>query len=129
MKRKIWLLIIGGILTAGIVAAGVSFLVHNAAEVLEVSELRAQAKSWQGQQLTVKGQVAPGSINWDDKTQVASFALTDGIEKLSILYRGTLPDIFKPGASVEVQGNYRSDGIFEAQNFGRPASLCAICHG
>ena len=129
MKRKIWFLIIGAILGVGLIAAAISFFVHNVANVIEVSDLKAQAQSLQGRQLTVKGQVAPGSVNWDDRTKATSFALTDGLESLSILYRGTPPDVFKPGANVEVQGSYRTDGVFEAQSFGRPASFCAICHG
>lgn len=129
MKRKAWFIITGLVLIAGISFAAFSFFSHRGSGVLAVSELKSKANSLQNQQLWVKGKVASGSINWDDKTRVIRFALIDDRESLNILYQGTLPDNFKPGADLEVQGSYRSDGIFEAQSFGRPASFCAICHG
>ncbi|MBI2851344.1 MAG: cytochrome c maturation protein CcmE [Chloroflexi bacterium] len=129
MKRKIWFLVIGGVLVVGIIAAATSFIIHNGDRVFQVSDLKAQAKSLQGQYVTVKGQVAAGSINRDDKTQVVQFVLSEGGESINIIYRGILPNEFKPGAGVELQGSYRADGVFEAQSFGRPSSFCAICHG
>ena len=96
---------------------------------MDVRDFKAQASSLQGQQISVRGHVAPGSVNWDEKTQVVTFTLTDDRETLNVTYRGSLPNNFKPGAALEVQGSYRADGIFEAQGFGEPATFCAICHG
>lgn len=128
MKRKTWFLIIGAVLAVGIVATAFPWVMHGSSRALEVGIIK-NAQVLQGVQLKIKGQVAPGSITRDDKTQVTSFILFDGGESLSVNYRGIVPDEFKPGANVEVQGSFRADGIFEAQNFGRPSAFCAVCHG
>ena len=129
MKRKMWFLIIGGVLGLALVAAAVSFFVHSGAGVLKVSDLKAQAASLQERFVTVKGKVAPGSVSRDGTTQVTNFAITDEKANLLVTYQGILPDSFKPGAEMEIQGKYRADGVLEAQAFNRPASVCIICHG
>ena len=129
MKRKMWFLIIGGVLGLALVAAAVSFFVHSGAGVLKVSDLKAQAASLQERFVTVKGKVAPGSVSRDGTTQVTNFAITDEKANLLVTYQGILPDSFKPGAEMEIQGKYRADGVLEAQSFNRPASVCIICHG
>ena len=129
MKRKMWFLIIGGVLGLALVAAAVSFFVHSGAGVLKVSDLKAQAASLQERFVTVKGKVAPGSVSRDGTTQVTNFAITDEKANLFVTYQGILPDSFKPGAEMEIQGKYRADGVLEAQSFNRPASVCIICHG
>ena len=112
-----------------LIFAVISFSIHSGAGIMDVRDFKAQASSLQGQQISVRGHVAPGSVNWDEKTQVVTFTLTDDRETLNVTYRGSLPNNFKPGAALEVQGSYRADGIFEAQGFGEPATFCAICHG
>ena len=129
MKKKKWFLLAGAILGAALIFALISFFViHSGAGIMDVRDFKAQAKSLQGQQLSVRGHVAPGSVNWDEKTQVVTFTLADDGGSLDITYRGSLPNNFKPGAVLEVLGVYRSDGVFEANGFIRP-SFCIICHG
>lgn len=111
-----------------IIIAGASFFIHKGAGVLDVRTFTAQASSLQGRFVTVKGHIAAGSVSFDSNTRATKFALADDGANLLVLYRGTLPDSFRPGAEVEVQGNYGADGVFQAQSFGRPASLCTICH-
>ena len=96
---------------------------------MDVKDFKAQESSFQGQQISVRGHIAPGSVNRDEKTQIVTFVLTDDRETLNVIYRGSLPNNFKPGAALEVQGAYRPDGIFEAQGFGQPPIFCVICHG
>ena len=107
-----------------------SFLLinHKGAGTLTVSKLRSQVESLHDQRLRVEGRVVPGSVEWDDKTQVMRFVLTDDRETLGIIYQGIVPDNFKPGNELEVQGSYRSDGTFEARSFGKPSSFCSFCH-
>ena len=101
---------------------------HNGADSLTVSELRSQAESLYDQQLRVEGKVVPGSIDWDDKAQVVRFVLTDNKGSLSVVYRGIVPDNFKPGADLITEGKYNPDGVFEALSFGSPRSVCSFCH-
>ena len=116
-----------------VIIAGVSFTAfvlfsHQGGGPITVSELRSQAESLHNQQLSVKGKISPGSIDWDDKAQVMSFVLTDDNGSVRIVYEGVVPDNFKPGDDLVVDGKYRPDGVFEASNFGKGNPFCISCH-
>ena len=128
MKRRTWFIIAVIILLVGVSYAAYLLFSHNGADSLTVSELRSQAESLYDQQLRVEGKVVPGSIDWDDKAQVVRFVLTDNKGSLSVVYRGIVPDNFKPGADLITEGKYNPDGVFEALSFGSPRSVCSFCH-
>ena len=128
MRRRKWFIIVAVVLVVGVAYAAFLFFGHQGADSLTVSEVSLQAESLHDQQVRVEGRVVPGSVEWDDKTQVIRFVLTDDRETLSIIYQGIVPDNFKPGNELEVQGSYRSDGTFEARSFGKPSSFCSFCH-
>ncbi len=127
MRRK-WFIIVAVVLVVGVAYAAFLFFGHQGADSLTVSEVSLQAESLHDQQVRVEGRVVPGSVEWDDKTQVIRFVLTDDRETLGIIYQGIVPDNFKPGNELEVQGSYRSDGTFEARSFDRPSSVCSFCY-
>ena len=127
-KRRKWFLAAAVVLVLGLSYLAYSLFIHSGADYLTISQLKSQAESLYGQQLRVEGKVAPGSINWDDKERVIRFLLTDDKESLAIVYEGTVPDNFKPGADLVVGGKYRSDGVFEAMSFGSRRSICNFCH-
>lgn len=91
----------------------------------------AQAAANQSAQvLKVGGEVAPGSISWNDTSQSISFMLSDEGEKMPVLYRGRVPNDFKPYAALVVEGMFNSSGVFEAVSLTtRSSPLCKACHG
>jgi cytochrome c-type biogenesis protein CcmE len=105
-----------------------SLFIHTGSDYITVSEARAQAESLDGQQVRIGGMVGPGSIEWDSAAQVMKFTLTDSSNRLDVLYKGVVPDSFKPGVDLVVEGKYNSDGVFEALSFGGGRSLCSFCH-
>jgi cytochrome c-type biogenesis protein CcmE len=68
-----------------------------------------------GAQIRAGGMVLDGSINRDGETLDVSFILTDykGAE-FTVIYSGILPDLFREGQGVLVQGELRPDGHFKA---------------
>jgi len=128
LRKKQWFIVLVLILVGGISFAAFSFFSHQGNAPLAVSELMLQAESLQDQQVRVEGKIGPGSVDWDDKAQVMRFALTDDRESLTVVYKGIVPDNFKPGADLLVDGRYRPDGVFEARSFGKPSSFCSFCH-
>lgn len=42
------------------------------------------------------------------------FTASDGRDSLPVDYRGSVPDIFKPGIQVVVEGRVQKDGVFHA---------------
>jgi cytochrome c-type biogenesis protein CcmE len=127
LKKGTWFTIVVIVLAAGLSYAGYSLFTHSETDPLTVSELRSRGVSFD-QQWTVEGKVAPGSVDWDNKAEVIRFVLTDDKETLTVVYNGIVPDNFKPGSDLTVEGRYHPDGMFEAHSFGRPSSLCSFCH-
>ena len=81
---------------------------------LTVSEVLAQTAENQDQTLRVGGNVAPGSVQWDPKNLILIFVIQDEDAGITINYRGVVPDSFKPGREVVVEGTYTGDGTFKA---------------
>ncbi len=128
-KRKGWLLAIA--VVAVLVLSHPVYapsIIRVGDDYLTVSELKVQAESLYGQQVRVGGRVAPGLIDWDDRTNVMRFALTEDEELLPMVYQGIVPNTFKPGADLVVEGVYHPDGMFEVVGFGSRGSFCNICH-
>lgn len=81
-----------------------------------VSELLEQGSSIYGQNVRVNGEVLPGSVEQEAQGTILRFTMIDveGEESLPVVYRGVVPDTFKAGAEVVVEGQRNSDGIFQA---------------
>ncbi len=81
---------------------------------LTVSEVLAKPTEDLTDTQKVGGMVTAGSVQWDPKTLELSFKLEDQQANLIVNYAGVVPDSFKPGTEVIVDGAYRGDGTFEA---------------
>ena len=64
--------------------------------------------------LRLGGKVAAGSINWDPKKRELQFEITDEKERVTVLYQGVIPDTFRGGADIVVEGLYTPEGVFRA---------------
>jgi cytochrome c-type biogenesis protein CcmE len=112
---------------AVVVGLSVVAYVLTESDHITVSEAVSQADSLVGKNARIGGKVDPLSINWDSNAQVMKFALTDDDNRLDVVFQGVVPDDFKPGADLIVEGRYTTGGEFEALSFpGR--TLCSICH-
>jgi len=81
---------------------------------LTVSEVLAKSPEELTDSQKVGGLVTAGSVQWDPKTLKLSFKLEDQQANLIVNYSGVVPDSFKPGTEVIVEGTYRGDGSFWA---------------
>jgi len=115
-KRKF---LIGGIiLFLALGFLGYSGFTHSVSYYYEVSELLEQGSSIYDQNVRVNGKVVPGSIEQQFGSLTVSFTLADITEdaSLPVVYRGPVPDNFRAGSEVVVEGRYTDGGIFEADN-------------
>lgn len=132
-----------GRLAIGIVLVGaaLSYLVYagtkdNLVYYYEVDEVQAAAASTDGR-IRVSGDVVEGSIVKDEETREIRFAIRaaksrgegdydvegqsddapsgPAAESIPVVYAGTVPDIFREGIQVVVEGTMGSDGTFEAE--------------
>jgi cytochrome c-type biogenesis protein CcmE len=65
----------------------------------------------------VGGRVVPGSVRYDQRTLQLDFTLADietGRPMFPVRYLGPLPDTFKEGRDVVVDGRYVAGGTFTA---------------
>jgi cytochrome c-type biogenesis protein CcmE len=66
----------------------------------------------QGRAFRVGGMVETGSVVRDGLD--VRFRVTDTVKTIPVVYRGTLPDLFKEGKGVVAQGKVSADGVFKA---------------
>jgi cytochrome c-type biogenesis protein CcmE len=63
----------------------------------------------------VAGFVQAGSIKRNDQQGLITFTIADSNQSLPVTYSGIVPDIFRPGTQVVVEGHYTGQGPFQAQ--------------
>jgi cytochrome c-type biogenesis protein CcmE len=114
-KKKRLRFIISGI----ILASALGYLIYTGMRgtvryYMTVSELMAKGNSASAEGVRLGGRVVEGSINWDSLKLELKFDITDGKTKIPVLYKGVVPDAFKSGAQVIVEGTYSPGGFFRA---------------
>jgi len=114
-KRKLhWSFLVAGL---AVVGAIIYLVVANTGTTAEyymtIKELRG-CSSCQSQNVRVLGNVAPNSVVTNTQTQVVRFTITQGAETLPVVYGGIVPDTFKSGLQVVVEG-HMVNGVFQAQ--------------
>jgi cytochrome c-type biogenesis protein CcmE len=67
-----------------------------------------------GRAFRVGGLVAVNSVRRDPQSLAVSFALTDTLQSVEVVYEGVLPDLFREGQGIVANGRLRPDGRFEA---------------
>jgi cytochrome c-type biogenesis protein CcmE len=107
------------ILISLVVVSVISYLIYTGIRdtmtyFLTVSEVLAQPSENQDQTLRVGGNVSPGSVKWDPKNLRLLFTIQDEKASIAVDYEGVVPDSFKPGREVIVEGTYTGDGKFKA---------------
>lgn len=81
---------------------------------MTVSELKAKGEPIYGEVLRLSGKVVDGSISWNPKELVLGFKIADDRESIDVVYKGVVPDTFKNGVDVVVEGKYTPEGVFQA---------------
>jgi cytochrome c-type biogenesis protein CcmE len=62
----------------------------------------------------VAGEVVPGTIQWDNATRTMRFQVSGGTNTLDVMYRGYVPDSFRDGTTVILEGSRGSSNVFVA---------------
>ena len=113
LKRKRFL--IGGtIILIALTYLGYAGFQSSATYYYTVSELLGQGNTIYGQNVRVNGQVAPDSIEQKSGDLDLKFNVVEGGKTLAVSYRGTVPDTFKSGVDVVVEGQLNPTGLFRA---------------
>ena len=122
-KRKFIIITIALLPVVGYLAyAGIRDMMFYYLTVSEVIEKGPQS-SHGG--VRVGGKVLEGSLNWDSKSSKLSFVMADDRKRLPVVYQGVIPDFFKQGTEVIIEGTY-SEGLFRASQI---MSKCISSYG
>lgn len=109
------------VIAGGLVAlAGVSFK-QNLVYYLTVGEYLDQRGELPPEGFRVDGKVVHGSVVRASQGMGVTFEITDGDRTMPVSYHRELPDTFKEGGEVVVEGIAGENGVFEAR------SLLAKC--
>ena len=111
-RQKKWL--IGGI----IVALTVGYLVFAAASGSAAYYVTIQEAQDQGpsrRNVRISGTIVGESIVWQPREMLLQFDIVDESGKMSVVYNGALPDMFRDQAELVVEGKLSPEDIFEAR--------------
>ncbi len=114
--RKFKFVIAGVILALALGYLGYRGFMGSATYYYEVAELLSNRSTMVDKSVKVDGNVAPGSV--EQKGTSLKFTLTDtkdGQATLPVVYQGAVPDTFKAGNELVVEGKMNSSGVFVAQ--------------
>jgi cytochrome c-type biogenesis protein CcmE len=103
-----------------LVAAALTYLIYSASRAnlvyyYEISEARAAVQP--NQQVRLSGDVVQGTIRRSAADSPLTFEIEDATRRnrLPVVYAGLVPDIFKPGIQVVVEGRFDDVGTFQAE--------------
>lgn len=114
MFRKKKFLIGGIVLLLAIGYLGYTGFVSSATYYYKVGEFLDQAGSLGASTVRVDGDIAVSSVQKQGTT--LQFTMVEGTKSLPVIYHGTVPDSFKEGNEVVVEGRLNSSGVFEAKS-------------
>ena len=113
-KKRLTLIVL---MVAGI-AVGLGFALKSLDENIMFfftpTEVTA-GKAPQGRLFRVGGMVVAGSVHRPGEGLTVKFDLTDNESKVTVMYTGILPDLFREGQGIIANGQLDKDGAFVAQ--------------
>lgn len=115
MIRKRRFLIGGLIICLAVVFLGYMAFMSGVTYYYEVGELLDQASPASSQTVRVSGQVAPDVEREGLELRFTIIDNTGRDASLLVVYQGVVPDTFKVGNQVVIEGKYTAGGIFEAE--------------
>lgn len=113
-KRRRLLAVLLGVGMLGVATALVlSAFSDNLVFFYSPSDLRTKEVPL-GRRLRIGGLVEQASVKHEADGKTVLFRITDGANDVPVIYGGTLPDLFREGQGVVVEGKLGKDGEVEA---------------
>jgi len=67
-----------------------------------------------GQRVRIGGMVKEGSVSSAEDSLLVQFVTTDYVNDVPVRFQGILPDLFREGQGVVVEGSISDAGVFQA---------------
>lgn len=114
-KNKIKIAVSFAIVAVVLIWITVSGFNENMRYYVEIPDVKAMETAELSKGLRVKGYLVPGSLEKKENSLEVKFVIEDRGEELQVRYAKELPDTFKDGSEVLVEGQYTEDGYFDAK--------------
>lgn len=101
-RRIIWIIVI--LMLVGSAAGLALYALRQNIDLFFVPKQIAAGEAPHDHTIRVGGWVVPGSIHHQENQLQVDFLITDHTKKLAIRYNGILPDLFREGQAVVVEG-------------------------
>lgn len=111
--RRMTFVLIGLGLLAAAVAMVLTALDDNLAFFHSPTDI-LEKKPGPDQRLRLGGLVLTGSVNKREEGKSVEFVVTDNSANVTVFYTGILPDLFREGQGVVVEGKVDANGTFQA---------------
>jgi cytochrome c-type biogenesis protein CcmE len=112
-RHKRLLAIVGGLAALGAATALVLTAFQDNLVFFFTPSQVAAKEAPQGRLFRIGGMVEQGSVKRDGVE--VRFVVTDTAKTIPVVYRGSLPDLFREGKGVVAQGTLGADGVFTAR--------------
>lgn len=112
-KKRLYLVLTSMTILALAVGLVLTALQDSISLFLDPTELKARNLP-DGEHVRLGGLVVTDSFIKDADGLTYHFDITDGAETVSIVYKGSLPDLFREGQGVVLEGETRAAGPFVA---------------
>ena len=114
-RRRKMRFIVGGIIIV-LVVIGLMIVGMQGATTyyFTASEVKAKGSTLYGETIRMSGRALEGTVEADSKNLTMKFIVTDDVAQVPVAFKGIVPDTFKPGADVVLEGKYSEEGVFQA---------------
>lgn len=112
-KKRLYLVLTSMTILALAVGLVLTALQDSISLFLDPTELKERQLA-DGQRVRLGGLVVEESFSKDADGLTYHFDITDGAETVSVVYKGSLPDLFREGQGVVVDGEVSTSGPFRA---------------
>lgn len=131
-KRLTWILL--GVSLVATAVGLVLFALKNNVSLYFTPTQVHHNEAPQGRSFRIGGLVEEGSVQREKDGLTVRFNITDTAEKIAVVYKGILPDLFKEGKGVVAKGKLDADNVFRAdevlakhdENYMPPEAMDAI---
>jgi cytochrome c-type biogenesis protein CcmE len=109
---RLRLLICLAVVVGAIVWVTVRGLTGSFVYYLTPTDIVTQHKAHVGERVRLGGYVVPNSVGHTSST--LTFTVTDGTDSMPVVDIGSVPELFKPGQGVVLEGTVGADGRFHS---------------
>jgi cytochrome c-type biogenesis protein CcmE len=114
-RRRLYLVLAGMVSLCGAAALVLNAFNDDLVFFYSPTDLKTKSVPFE-RQLRIGGLVEEHSVAHEANGRTIDFRVTDGNNTVSVIYPGSLPDLFREGQGVVAEGRLRRDGVFQASN-------------